>query len=158
MYALTMFVPIFLLATLVTLANHIKSTHATWTLVTQTGETVNSNLQKILTTQANNTGTQVATSGGTQVEYFLKQVVGTATSGPAWASWLTPLSFSNGSTAYVWPSSGFTQIPSHKTYQYGYKYSSETGSQDWESATEAPYDASRTRSWKTIISEIEIIY
>ena len=76
---------------------------------------------------------EIAVANGSQAEYFLKRVSGDSPAhGPGWATWLTPLSYSNPSVTYAWPAS-INRIPAGKTYYYGYKYDLETGYQLWRS-------------------------
>jgi hypothetical protein len=97
---------------------------------------------------------EIAVANGSQAEYFLKRVSGDSPAhGPGWATWLTPLSYSNPSVTYAWPAS-INRIPAGKTYYYGYKYDLETGYQLWEKQS---VQASRNRYWKTQGSDVEVI-
>lgn len=124
-----------------------------WVLISQTGLNTTNDAVQHLSVQANLTQSSIPVSSGTQTEYFLKRVQGDSTTGPGWASWLTPISYSNPSVLYSWPSSGMS-IPAGQTNYFGFEYDLETGSQDWQNGSE---EAHRNRYWKTQGKDVEYI-
>ncbi|HJP83887.1 MAG TPA: hypothetical protein VJ835_10325 [Fimbriimonadaceae bacterium] len=125
-----------------------------WLLIEEVGlDTIQNGVQH-LSVQFNGTNSEIAVANGSQTEYFLKRVSGDSpANGPGWATWLTPLSYSNPSVTYAWPSTGMTIDPG-KTYYFGYKFDLESGSQLWEKSS---VEAFRSRYWKTQGTVIEDI-
>lgn len=115
-----------------------------------------SSAKQDLTVQANGTESTIYATNGQQNVNFLKQMIGDSTEDPPWATWLTPLSYSNPQTQYSWPSSTWA-IPAGKTYKFGVESSIHTGYQDWYNGSTSEF-ASRSRYWRTFISTYEANY
>ena len=126
-----------------------------WVLVgTSFTGTYNNNVY--LSIQSNGTESAINVTPGTAEESFPQMVTGSTTNGPGWAAWLTPLSSSQGTILFAWPSSSPFPIQAGKTYYVGYKYSYEFGYEEWEYPS--PYAfARRDRSWRAKTSEFEYV-